>query len=45
MPMYLDNIKSWVVYGCGLMIFKILAKFGSVKQVKFGVSWFFLENA
>ena len=43
--MYLDHLQNWLVYGHGLLILKIWRYFDLVKQVKFGVSGHFPENA
>ena len=45
MLMYLDHLQNWLVHGCGLLIFLILALFYLVKRVRFGVSGHFPENA
>ena len=44
MLMYPDHLWNWLYFGHDLLIFLILVAFWLVKQVKFVVSGYFLEN-
>ena len=46
MLMYPDHLQNWLDFSPVLLIFPLLASLWHlVKQVEFGVSWHFLENA
>ena len=45
MLMYLDHLQNWLVYGCGLLIFLILALFWLSETSQIWVSGHFPENA